>query len=591
MLKRILTSGRTRSIKHSMIYADLMQILTFCAVALIFMQILSVAYIDLVQRNAEEMLHLFTTRVETNMERVADLSYGILCDRSVQAAAKTYNANGLDYKKYELQESMFNILYSKTFDFPSIDSITFIFLDDYALVVNPRYPNVKPDPEYINQLKVDANQKNGERIWSVDGQRSETIQVARLYRDIDPPFEPLGYLIISINTADLLDYPTTSSIYYTPQIFCDTGHSVLRGPNTIVQLQNIQPILSGSISQKTLRIGQVSYIYSIRKSSLTGWRFVILLDADVIFAQTTQRRNLYLISLVFVSLIILLAGSKYARKIYQPITMLTDYIRMIPEGVFKRIPVEDKSGIREIGLLAENYNHMSDQIDYLINEVHRDELKLAEMRYWVLQSQINPHFLYNTLETIRMKSLESGNEDIGEMALAMSKLLRASIGNKDIITLREDLQLTDHFLKIQKIRYENRLDYREFIEASLLDFCIPKMSIQTLVENSIHHNLEKYRMTCVIEVSTQRYEGYYSVMIRDNGKQKDLEYVYQVMSGQIESTSTGLGLKSIRERIEIAFGKDYGLYVFTEENHGICIELRLPYLTLEEYEKRNEKSL
>ena len=572
-----------------MIFAFLAESIIFCVIAVVFLNALSVSYTGLVNKNNTELINLYTSKVEAQMKQVVDLSYSILCDSAVQRSVKKYNSSIEDYNRFNARTELYNILYAKTFNMSFIESIHFIYQDEYQINVNPKQPHAIFEPAYLNSLKAEADQRNGGNVWSVDENRTQTIEIARLYRNIDVPFEPLGYLIISVRSDAILEYESKSAAQYTPQVFCSIGDVIIRDPNTSIDKLRIGEILDSKADTGTIAIDQANFIFAVNESRLIDWRFVILMNSDLIFQEVQARRSLYLISLVVVCLVILFLVARYASLIYRPISTLADYIRMIPAGVFRHFPNSGKnrSMITEIALLAENYNHMADKIDYLINEVHQEELRLSEMRYKMLQNQINPHFLYNTLETIRWKAKQSGDDEIGEMTLAISNLLRISISKSDIVTLSDDIRLANNYIKIQKIRYEDRLEYEQNIDESLSEYCLPKLSLQPLIENSIQHNLEKHKGICKIKVSTVRLDTCYLIVVKDNGRVKDLEQVHLVMQGEKESTGTGLGLKNIHERIQISFGSAYGLRVFTEDGYGICVELRLPYMTLKEYEDRN----
>jgi two-component system, sensor histidine kinase YesM len=194
----------------------------------------------------------------------------------------------------------------------------------------------------------------------------------------------------------------------------------------------------------------------------------------------------------------------------------------------------------------------------------------------VLQQQINPHFLYNTLDSINWMASEKGNENISVMIKALGFMLRGSVNDNDLIYLEKEIEFVNCYIAIQKIRFEERLDFTLDIDKSFNSIQIPKITLQPIVENSINHSLERFSSVCSIKVTAQYHEEYAAVIIQDNGPGMDEDFLDKLHKGLVKPTRTGIGLKNIDERIKILFGENYGITITSIVGTGTKVVIRLP---------------
>ena len=219
---------------------------------------------------------------------------------------------------------------------------------------------------------------------------------------------------------------------------------------------------------------------------------------------------------------------------------------------------------------------MVQRINHLINEVYTKQLLIMEMKYKMLQQQINPHFLYNTLDTINWKAIEGGHEEISIMVRALSKLIRCSIKGPDLVTVKEDLSFVEDYVKIQKIRFEERLVFQEEISPTVYSAKIPRLTLQPIVENCIIHNLEKHAGICHIFLTSTIFDDYIRISVEDDGIGVDPEQIKKVLSGEVQATNKSIGLKNIDQRIRLSFGARYGVFVENIKPSGVRVSIELP---------------
>ncbi|ANY67120.1 hypothetical protein BBD42_12090 [Paenibacillus sp. BIHB 4019] len=235
----------------------------------------------------------------------------------------------------------------------------------------------------------------------------------------------------------------------------------------------------------------------------------------------------------------------------------------------------------EIDYLTSSYNAMLQRIDDLVNKVHREELLRKEADYKVLQAQIKPHFLYNTLESIRMMAEVNEAPEVANFTHTFGKLIRYSLSNdKFETTLHDELEHVRNFLQIHKIRVGERLDYAIEVDARINRFVCPRFILQPLVENSIIHGLSRLRKQWMIRLRIYEENGYLKVEIKDNGvgiEADRLRMIQGVLHGELDlerlqTESGGLGVYNVHERIKSFYGNQSGLSLNSNDPNGmICI--------------------
>jgi two-component system, sensor histidine kinase YesM len=246
---------------------------------------------------------------------------------------------------------------------------------------------------------------------------------------------------------------------------------------------------------------------------------------------------------------------------------------------------EDNSNDRdEISFLADSYNAMLQRIDDLVNTVHRVELMRKEADYKVMQAQIRPHFLYNTLESIRMLAEVKGAPEVADFTHIFGKLIRYSLSSdKSETTLRHELEHVRNFLVIHKNRVGERLHYEIDVSAQINRFICPRFILQPLVENSIVHGLSKLRKQWVLRIRVFETESFIKVEITDNGlgiEENRLRMIQEILEGKqdlkrFQTDSGGLGVYNVHERIKHYYGNDSGLTLTSRYQQGTTCVIQM----------------
>lgn len=303
----------------------------------------------------------------------------------------------------------------------------------------------------------------------------------------------------------------------------------------------------------------------------TDWTMATIVP-DISFRKDAQSfTQVLLILMVAVALLACLLAFKIADTMTRRISKLSRRMQQL-DGA-RPEPLEEAAYRDEVGVLYASYNDMVCRIDALIAqrvEMGR-ELKSAELK--ALQSQINPHFLYNTLDMVNWMSIQNRNEDISRTIKALAKFYKLSLNKgNDLVPLRDEVEHVRCYLEIQNLRFGNKIQFSLDIDPALLEYSIPKITLQPIVENAVYHGiLEKPDKCGSVVLSAAAVAGGMEVRICDNGVGMPAQE-----SSTPQKEGSRYGLRNIDQRIKLLFGTEYGVKLESEPGKGVCVTLLLP---------------
>lgn len=312
---------------------------------------------------------------------------------------------------------------------------------------------------------------------------------------------------------------------------------------------------------------------------------------DALQEQMTGRLYLeisLILLLAFVLLLVMVRKTlRFGRSITEPIGDLCNRVQAISNGdLTVQVPIEAQE--YEIQTLSNGFEQMVEQLNHLIEQNRQEQVSLRSAELALLQAQINPHFLYNTLDTIIWLIETEKNDQAVEMVTSLSGYFRSSLSKgRDIITLREEEQHVRSYLEIQQVRYKDILDYRISIDAKLYQYEIPKLTLQPLVENALYHGIKLKRGLGIITVTGEEDGDDICLTVSDNGAGMDLYRLQQVRDAMEHGVRVGFGLVTVHERLQLLFGQEYGLTVSSRRGEGTVVNVRIPKRVAEQ--KAEEK--
>lgn len=335
---------------------------------------------------------------------------------------------------------------------------------------------------------------------------------------------------------------------------------------------------SGVTSQEMI-YQDMSYITFAKSQS--DWTFVSwMLKREIL----QPARELFL-GILFIALLLLMFSVFMvlflSHRITKPLNLMRRKMKQIGEGLFIiKVPVIRND---EIGELANAMNRMSDEIVSLIQKNREEEAKSRLLQLQTLEYQINPHFLYNTLDSVNMLARKHKDPIIADIVTYLSRLFRIGLNQgREMITLADEVRHVTYYLKIQEIRFAGQLYWEIQMDDSIEDIKIIKFILQPLVENSINHGIRKRDEPGHIHIRVWKEENCIVLEVKDDGvgiKPEQMEKIRQSLAIEHENEDKdhGFGLRNVHQRIQLHYGPHYGLQLASEEGQGTTIYIRLPY--------------
>ncbi|MBD1382624.1 sensor histidine kinase [Metabacillus arenae] len=404
--------------------------------------------------------------------------------------------------------------------------------------------------------------------------------VARLIRD-PATYEPLGMIKIDLK-QDLIE-EIVSNINTESHIFILDKHNQFIYPNKedkIIENSFLSEIEGIKVNNYTnIPINGTDYMMVYNESTYSGVKTIILTPRSSIFSEVNHLRKVIIIVVILGILISFLLGIILSKPLVGSIHTLRKAMDNVKKGnLAQRVSIHSDD---EIGQLGKGFNHMINEIDRLVSEVYKTSLREKEAEIRALQSQMNPHFLYNTLESINMLAITKGNLDVSDMVISLGRLMRYTIDNSaKIVTLDEELAFIHSYVSIQQVRMGEKLQYSENIGPSLRKTLIPKLVLQPLVENAIVHGIFESGGHIFIKAYVEGEKLHIAII--DNGKgvtSKQLSQIERCIENAPSPSSekhNGIALSNVHERIQLLYGKQYGIKIVSEEQKGFSVTLTLP---------------
>ncbi|WP_158560429.1 sensor histidine kinase [Paenibacillus contaminans] len=402
------------------------------------------------------------------------------------------------------------------------------------------------------------------------------------------PIYPLGHMVVILDLETL--FPKFDTMMQN-----SFGNFYVLDRNGIVCSSSVPEMIGNKLDLEAFANSRDDkfIVQSAELREMEG-KIVNIYSKDDLFRGLDQTREVYLWILAFFVPLMCLAVWIISSNIIGPIRA---FMRFIQVHQIKNIYHEQKRlklfGYHEIMVMADKFNGMLDEIDHLTNEVVSSKTRImalglmkkqAELAY--LKQQVNPHFLYNMLESLKGMASETGAHEIREMLGALGRMLRYSIKGREDVKLREELEIAKAYLKLQQFRFDDRFDVHIDFPDELLQAKVIKMILQPILENAITHGLEdrmvKGNLLFAGKLSP---EGDIEILIKDDGlgmSQAKLEAIRAELASGDEfldriKNSEHLGVVNVHSRLRSVYGEPYGLTIQSAEGAGTEVVLRLPY--------------
>lgn len=440
-----------------------------------------------------------------------------------------------------------------------------------------------PDKDILFE---NANLSKGRSVFVNNINDADTIQMIKMVKDLQT-YKPIGYIRFGLKRNYIEKMAKNIN-------FGSDGGVVIFDEN----LNKISGIAHDSVLSKLLKekpsIGNFSYSEGKNEytavhihSDSTGWTTVGVIPLRYINKDLAGIQYLTVIIIVLTIIIGVTVSVIIAQSLILPLENTVNALEKFSRGDFAVRLKENRCD--EIGKLNRIFNKAIKEINELMQKVTQSEILNKEMEFKTLQSQMNPHFLYNTLDTINWLAFKEKQTEICNLVAAISSLIRASISNKkSIITIEQELDYVKNYIYIQHIRYKDRFDIIYDIDESLLKQAVPKLIIQPIVENAIIHGIENSKNKNLLYISVKRENECIIIIVKDTGIGMTDEKVSELLKeplnaeGDEQKAHTNLGLYAVHKRIQLMYGDLYGLTVQSQAGEGTTVTLHIPFTKKQE---------
>jgi len=408
--------------------------------------------------------------------------------------------------------------------------------------------------------------------------KQPTLAYVRAVNSIERADRPIGVLVATGVEHIVRDSLNTVTLPEGEIFFTNEDDQVLAsGDGAIGHTIDVPGKEKMASYQGTYSAVHEDHIYVVHYNEYRKQKLVYRMPVEALLSQQTELRQAIQTITVGLAFAVMLIMFYFWRSLMTPLQKLVGFFRMYEPG--GSLPEYRETGRHdEIGVLMSSVHAMASRLNALFENQYKLEIKQREAQLKLLYEQINPHLLYNTLESIYWKCSLDGHSESARMIKELSRLMRIALSRgKELIPLRDELEHARAYVNLQKMRYDYGFRVHWDVEEALLATPIPKITLQPLIENAIIHGVKAMEDEGEIAVSGRIEGGCAVIRVADNGyKEADLELLRRLVSGEETDPDRGYGVRNIQQRIRLHFGEPYGLSYEKREGGGLAAKLVLP---------------
>lgn len=426
----------------------------------------------------------------------------------------------------------------------------------------------------------------------ISGERPWVITLSRGIRNYTGEGDSDGVVFIDLNYSAISELCTQNSVGTKGYVFIlDQDGNIVYHPQqqqlyNELQTENISLIMNAKTDVVTAGKGDDEKIYALSHSETTGWTIVGCMNMSEHLKNSRKARSIYVLVALGLIAVALVISSEIARNITFPIQKLRDSMKRVQKGDFSAAEIEVYSD-NEIGSLTRSFNVMTHKIQDLMAQNIQEQEQKRKIELKALQSQINPHFLYNTLDSIIWMAEGKKNEEVVLMTASLARLLRQSISiENELVTIGQEIEYVRSYLTIQKMRYKDKLEFEINVDPRITHAQIIRLVLQPIVENAIYHGLKYKESKGMLKVHGYELGERIIIDITDDGVGMDeetLKHIYD--KHKVNYHSNGVGVYNVQQRLILYYGKEYGIIYHSEKGKGTTATVVIPKRQEDVHEK------
>lgn len=559
-------------------------------IALLIFMLVGFSISILLVRRSDDLLLYNSTRgtvvysaqvLSDRLQTVENMTRIMLSDSVIQKNLAIADDLGATYaQKNNAFSTLGSAVPSYYYNFKDGTGMRFITLYNDSYVSCSDYVQSFTVPQERVQFLLDAaHQADGAPAWVTDFCQDNGLFLCRDVRRAENlQLDTLGTIVVNIDLNKLISETTAQMDPNgtTRYILYRDGQEIF---HTDTFPESELPSLSGRISQFSGSFGVVhlddAFYFYIKDTLPTfGWQFLALIP----YTSVIISRQVSLIFALLIMLIVLLLCLLLSSSLVNVITgHFTTLIRKMDafgedETTLPQSDFDYSSRSDEIGELHRRFDKMAVHVQALIQKNYVNELLAKEAQFKFLESQINPHFLYNTLDSINWRAKALGDKDISTMVEALGALLRVTLSHKETVsTIGSELENVLNYMSIIQVRYDDRIEFKDEVPVEMYPIALPQLTLQPLVENAINYALEEMPDTCTVRITGQLTDTEALLEITNNGSQFPEDLLGKLTRSEITPHGFGIGLLNIQKRLQLQFGPEYGLEFINDELHDLAI--------------------
>ncbi|MFB5662796.1 sensor histidine kinase [Alteribacillus sp. HJP-4] len=486
-------------------------------------------------------------------------------------------------KSFELRNQNINLIYLLGENGQAVFSENNFFQDEdsyYAKDIYERLLETTPESGKVSLLGSESIYNN-----------EYVVSITRRMRGFS--FVPKGILGVEINASaleqlwNIAQFENGTSLWIFDEYNRIVYHPEQKWVGKPLDNQLKKNISSNTNGTFTADWEEEEMLFYYDRSPNTNWTLVAMKPKEAVYEPVSGMNKTAIIAIGSSILIALLISIVFAKSIVKPLRKVQTGMKKMEVGEWEII--KPLKGTDEISSVVSSYNKMIKRLSALVDDLYAAEVKNHTVMYekqnielQALQSQINPHFLHNTLETMNGYAILNDADEISEMASALSQMFRYSVRNLEIVTLEEELSHVKNFLIVEEHRFQKSFQIDLDIPSLLQKEEIVKLSLQPLVENAIHHGLRKKRYEGEITIRARKEDSCLMVEVIDNGtgisqeKLAEIQSILNEKDGERRSEKMGIGLWNVNRRIQLIFDENSGLEVLSNDGEGTTIRMKIP---------------
>lgn len=573
--RRLKKRFRDSSVAYKMLSVYITFAAIFFLISLGLLQISFVIYSHELYEKSVQELDYFSQDVNRGLKDAEKSNYDISMDTLIQQTLTELSS--LKYPSIEYnqkQRELRSILMNEYDPGGCVKSI--IYIDLYGNVMEIGASAWEVSDDSFTTIRKQMESEKGSYVVYGPTKECPYLLSGRVVRNrLDMSLDNLGELIFVCDVSNVILENKEQLSSKEAAVYVYNKNCIVYEDENVKKLDDLPGYVNHSGYKIVSQSGKkyfVSYLYSAN----VDWTYASFFPYSAIYGQVQTMRYLLLGGFSIVFMILILFMKKISKVITDPLEHLTDSMQIVETGDFraarKMLVVSDRKD--EIGTLSREFQTMLETVDTLILENYEKQLLIRDTKYKMLRAQINPHFLYNTLNVIHWMIRAKRNEEASKMIVELGEILHYSFSQIPYAVVTDEINMVKSYITIQQSRYQGRIEFVVVTDGKLDQYIMPRMILQPLIENAISYGAEPYLDLCTITVRVTEEQDEIVMQVEDNGAGMSKEELEAVRRLDFKPKGHGIGIRNIVERLKMDDDKS-SFDIDSEVGKGTIITIKL----------------